>query len=238
MAPLIPNPVGRQTRDAPSLSKREFRIPIGVAVLLGTLLGSGCASTGAVPHPFPTPAPHAKTPRSPDASSAVPESKASNAEPESPIPDPNAGIANPEPRSLNPAAVDGYIIAGTALQLRGTPYRLGGADPENGFDCSGLVQYIYAQYGIAIPHDVRSQYRGTHEIDDDDIQPGDLLFFATEGNDVSHVAIAISSNQFVHSPNSKGVIRVETRKSDYWAPRYLGARRVVGLRTSNPEPPH
>lgn len=212
------------------------RLPLQLTALLLALLAAGCASTGAVPRPFPTPSPHEKTVSSVETPSGVPESEVSNSAPdesESPVPSADTRPPTRDPRRpiLRPqSSFDGYIIAGTALRLRGTPYRLGGADPENGFDCSGLVQYVYSQYGIAVPRDVRSQYRATRKINDDDIEPGDLLFFATEGDDVSHVAIAISSNQFVHSPNSSGVIRVETRKSDYWAPRYLGARRVTESR--------
>lgn len=174
------------------------RLCLQPAGLLLAVLATGCASTGAVPHPFPTPSPPA-----PDSPQSVPDLR---------------------------FPLDGYLIAGAALQLRGTPYRLGGADPRNGFDCSGLVQYVYSQHGIAVPRDVRSQYLATQKIDDDDIQPGDLLFFATEGPQVSHVAIAISSDQFVHAPTTNGVIRVEMRKSDYWSPKYLGARRVGALR--------
>jgi cell wall-associated NlpC family hydrolase len=104
---------------------------------------------------------------------------------------------------------------------------LGGTEPEGGFDCSGLVHYVFAQYGVAVPRDVRSQYQVGWKIRDDDIQPGDLLFFETEGSGASHVAIAISSRQFVHAPNSRGVVRVEMLTSDYWSSRYLGGRRII-----------
>lgn len=117
------------------------------------------------------------------------------------------------------------------MQFLGTPYRLGGTDPVEGFDCSGLVQYVYAYYGIAVPRDVRSQYlAGLKEVDE--ILPGDLLFFATEQRDASHVALAINSRQFVHAPNSRGVVRVENLSSGYWNKRYLGARRVLDGRVT------
>ena len=200
------------------------RISLVLIMLLVGVFAAGCASTGAVPRPFPTPSPHdtgSRTPESPTAESAVPRRDS---------PNPDTGIESSNRESPAPIPrFDGYRVAGTALQLRGTSYRLGGADPEDGFDCSGLVQYVYARYGIAVPRDVRSQYHATRKVEDGNIQPGDLLFFATEGHDASHVAIAISANQFVHAPNSKGIVRVETLRSGYWAPRYIEAHRVVTI---------
>jgi cell wall-associated NlpC family hydrolase len=188
-------------------------------VALSGACGVGCASTGAVPHPFPTPTPKAATPAPrPVAASADPEPAVAAAEP---------GL--PEGLPMSPA-IDGFLVAGRALQFRGTPYRLGGADPQDGFDCSGLVQYVYQEYGIAVPRDVRSQWQAGRKIRSDQIEPGDLLFFSTEGHDASHVAIAISSRQFVHAPNSNGVVRVEMLTSGYWSARYLGARRFIDVR--------
>ena len=69
--------------------------------------------------------------------------------PSRPAPAPPRG-----PRS----AIDGYALVGTALALRGTPYRDGGTDPS-GFDCSGFTQYVFAQHGVALPREVRDQFR-------------------------------------------------------------------------------
>ena len=118
--------------------------------------------------------------------------------------------------------------------IRGVPYRLGGSDP-NGFDCSGLVQYVFAQYGIAVPRIVEEQWEIGRKVKAEHVQPGDLLFFNTKGrgNDASHVAIAIGGDSFVHAPNSTGVVRVETLWSSYWGSRYIGARRITASATSN-----
>jgi cell wall-associated NlpC family hydrolase len=167
------------------------------AIVLAAVWAAACASTGGVPRPFPTPGPRPPA--------AAP-----------PAPSPAAG-----------GPVDGFVVAGTALQYRGTPYRFGGADPAAGFDCSGLVQYVYAQHGVAVPRDVQEQYHTGSRVRPQDVQPGDLLFFATEGRDASHVAIAISSRQFVHAPSSNGVVRVEALNAGYWSARYLGARRLL-----------
>jgi cell wall-associated NlpC family hydrolase len=121
--------------------------------------------------------------------------------------------------------MDGYALAGTALGLRGIPYRNGGSDP-NGFDCSGFTQYVFAQYGIALPREVREQFRVGKAVKADDLAAGDIIFFATTDPGPSHVGIAIGGDEFVHAPSSTGVVRVEHLSSSYWSPRYLGARRI------------
>ena len=129
-------------------------------------------------------------------------------------------------RGAGPGAVDGYALVGTALGLRGAPYRNGGTDP-NGFDCSGFIQYVFSQYGLSLPREVREQYRVGKSVKAEDLAPGDILFFTTTAPGPSHVAIAIGGDQFVHAPSSTGVVRVEHLGSSYWSPRYLGARRVT-----------
>jgi len=128
-------------------------------------------------------------------------------------------------RAASGHGFDEYALVGTALSLRGTPYRNGGSDPS-GFDCSGFTQWVFARYGIALPRDVRAQYRAGASIPPEDLAPGDLVFFTTTDPDVSHVAIAIGGDQFIHAPSSTGVVRVEHLSGRYWAERYVGARRV------------
>jgi cell wall-associated NlpC family hydrolase len=113
----------------------------------------------------------------------------------------------------------------TALSLRGVPYRNGGSDPS-GFDCSGLVQYVFAQHGLALPREVREQFVLGREIPSDLVQPGDLLFFATTGTGPSHVGVAIGADEFVHAPSTRGSVRVERFSAGYWADRIVGVRRV------------
>lgn len=120
---------------------------------------------------------------------------------------------------------EGYAIAGTALTFRGVPYRNGGTDPA-GFDCSGLVQYVFAQYGMTLPRDVRNLYREGKSVKRDGLEPGDLVFFSTVSPGASHVGIALGSDQFVHAPSSSGVVRVERLSAEYWARRWVGAKRL------------
>jgi cell wall-associated NlpC family hydrolase len=116
-------------------------------------------------------------------------------------------------------------VVDTALDLRGVEYRFGGSDPA-GFDCSGFTQYVFAQHDVALPREVRDQFRRGSAVKRADVQPGDLLFFSTIAPGATHVAIAVDRNAFVHAPNTTGVVRVESLSSNYWARRFVGARRV------------
>jgi cell wall-associated NlpC family hydrolase len=120
----------------------------------------------------------------------------------------------------------GYGVAGTALSLRGAPYRNGGSDP-GGFDCSGFVKYVFGQNGVAVPRTVTDQYRAGRQVPGPQVEPGDLLFFSTVGPGASHVGIAIGGDEFVHAPSSTGEVRVERMSASYWATRFVGARRVL-----------
>ena len=183
-------------------------LSIGLAALAAC--STACASTGAVPQPFPMP--------------GGPVARAAASEP--PASSHNA------PRTSDPGAaaprtsLDSYALVGTALSLRGTPYVNGGTGPK-GFDCSGFTQFVFAQYGLSLPREVREQYRVGKSVKTQDVAPGDILFFSTTDPGPSHVAIAIGGDQFVHAPSSTGVVRVEQLSSSYWSPRYLGARRLA-----------
>ena len=122
--------------------------------------------------------------------------------------------------------MDPYAVTGTALALRGTPYRDGGGDPRGGFDCSGFTQYVFSQHGLRLPREVREQFRSGTTVRPEEVAAGDLLFFTTTGPGPTHVAIAIGGDEFVHAPSSTGVVRVERLSSSYWSQRFLEARRV------------
>jgi len=125
----------------------------------------------------------------------------------------------------SPLKPDTYAITGTALSLRGAPYRNGGADPT-GFDCSGFTQFVFAQHGVTIPRAVVEQFKAGKSVGADDLEPGDLIFFTTTAPGASHVAIALGGNEFIHAPSSTGVVRVERLSSSYWSQRFIGARRL------------
>jgi cell wall-associated NlpC family hydrolase len=112
----------------------------------------------------------------------------------------------------------------TATDLLGTPYRNGGSTVE-GFDCSGFVQYVFAQHGVRVPRTVKRQAEVGSRVRD--AEAGDLVFFQTEGNGPTHVGIALGPDRFIHAPSSRGVVRVEPFAAPYWSSRFLEARRVA-----------
>jgi cell wall-associated NlpC family hydrolase len=196
-----------------------------IAMITGTL--AGCASSGVVytPQPFPLPGGKGGTvaiPAPADPSAAPPVA----ANPPAPVATtpPMPGKTSPIPSAHGHA--DGYALSGTALSLRGAPYRNGGVDPVAGFDCSGFVKYVYAQHGVNMPREVREQFRIGKNVDRDQLEPGDLVFFSTVSPGASHVGIMIGGDQFVHAPSEKGVVRVESLTQPYWSTRYIGAKRV------------
>ena len=184
----------------------------GVVLVVLAVLATGCAAKGtaATPRPFPG----ASLPPRRAPLPGVPPRSGVPAEPDS------AGI------TVQPAVIS------LALALRGTPYLNGGSDPT-GFDCSGFVQWVFAQQGLARPREVKQQYRVGREIDSDDVRAGDLVFFETVSPGASHVGIALGGGEFVHAPSSRGVVRVERYASGYWADRWVGARRVVTAEPSS-----
>ena len=124
-------------------------------------------------------------------------------------------------------AAVGYGITGTALSLRGAPYRDGGADPS-GFDCSGFVRYVFGENGVQVPRTVGELWRAGRGVPaGTQLAPGDLVFFSTVSPGASHVGIAIGGDEFVHAPSHTGQVRVERFSAPYWATRFVGARRVL-----------
>jgi cell wall-associated NlpC family hydrolase len=113
----------------------------------------------------------------------------------------------------------------------GTAYRLGGTTTE-GFDCSGLIQYAYAQHGISLPRVSSEQARAGEKVDRtlSALQPGDILTFSTAGGPVTHVGLYVGDGRFIHSA-SRGVQLSLLSPNDpygkWWYSRWVGARRVV-----------
>lgn len=116
-------------------------------------------------------------------------------------------------------------VAETALELQGTPYRNGGTE-VSGFDCSGLVQYVFAQHGVALPRSVREQFQAGLAVERTALVPGDLVFFTTTARGATHVGIVVADDTFVHAPSERGTVRIERLSADYWTRRYVGARRI------------
>ena len=107
-----------------------------------------------------------------------------------------------------------------ANRLTGIPYVWGGASPRSGFDCSGLVQYVYGKLGISLPHYTVSQYRHGRSVSRSSLRPGDLVFFYGLG----HVGIYAGRGKYIHAPGSGSAVRWASLAS---TPSYYGARRIV-----------
>ena len=125
-----------------------------------------------------------------------------------------------------PVPGGGPAIVTQARAYTGTAYRSGGTSP-GGFDCSGFVQYLYGQAGVALPRTAESQFEVGRDLRTRDISAGDLVFFRTDGRRVSHVGIATGDGGFIHAPNARSQVRVDRLDAPYWSDRFAGARRLV-----------
>ena len=115
-----------------------------------------------------------------------------------------------------------------AFSLIGTPYRYDGSDKNGGFDCSGMVQYVYQQaLQTKLPRTARDIAASAHEISRKNLKSGDLVFFNTGGGKYSHVGIYLGSDEFLHAPSSNGTIRVARMDNPYFASRFTEARTFM-----------
>jgi peptidoglycan DL-endopeptidase CwlO len=116
-------------------------------------------------------------------------------------------------------------VVGIAMQYLGVPYVWGGASPS-GFDCSGLVMYVFAQVGISLPHYTVAQfsYPDSVAVPRSELQPGDLVFFAGLG----HVGIYVGNGQFIHAPHTGDVVRISSLGEGWYSSEYDGAKRILG----------
>jgi cell wall-associated NlpC family hydrolase len=159
---------------------------------------TGCAVRGGTPRPFPTPGD-----RRPPAATTI-----------GALPD--------------DASESAHALLDTALGLVGSPYHRGGLTPETGFDCSGFVAWVFGQHGRVLPRTVIAQFGSGGEVRGRALpHAADLVFFDVDRAGPSHVGIALGDGRFVHAPNARGAVRVESLSAPYWAHRYVGARRIL-----------
>ena len=137
-----------------------------------------------------------------------------------PLPD-GVGIsaATPEGSTVAPPNVHGGVV-GIAMRYLGVPYVWGGSTPR-GFDCSGLVSYVFAQIGVSLPHSSYSQFGMGTAVSISELQPGDLVFFTG----ASHVGIYIGGGQFIHAPHTGDVVKISSL-SGYYSSNFAGGRRI------------
>ena len=138
--------------------------------------------------------------------------------------------STPELAVVNPVQIDATLreeAVARAMLAVNVPYSYGGNTLEGGFDCSGLVQYVFSGFaGRALPRSTAQWARASLPRDVGQLQRGDLVFFNTSGASFSHMGIYIGNRQFIHAPSSGGVGRTDRIDSSYFAPRFDGGRTV------------
>jgi len=116
----------------------------------------------------------------------------------------------------------------TARRFLGTPYRWGGEDVGNGFDCSGLTMVSYRLNGLNLPRNSRSQFQSGRWVAKKNLQPGDLVFFATKGGKrVTHVGMYVGKDRFIHAPRTGQTVRIELLSNRFFAKAYVGGRSYL-----------
>ena len=121
---------------------------------------------------------------------------------------------------------EGISIA--AIGLVDVPYRYGGNTPKGGFDCSGLIMYVYNKSaGIKLPRTIQQMSTQGIGIESGPPAPGDLVFFNTTGEKYSHAGIYVGQGRFVHAPSAGGTVRLDYITSPYWAAKFTEARRIT-----------
>jgi cell wall-associated NlpC family hydrolase len=141
----------------------------------------------------------------------------------------DSALANEPARAPENAVGTANDVLFRAMALVGTPYRWGGNTPNGGFDCSGLVAYIYRNAAnINLPHSSRdmASVSGAKIKRMDDLVSGDLVFFGSSGG-ISHVGVYVGKGRFVHAPNSGGTVRLDDIDGPYWRDHFEYGKRLL-----------
>lgn len=123
-------------------------------------------------------------------------------------------------------------MLGTADRQVGVPYRWGGTTPAGGFDCSGFIQYVFRRHAVELPRTSRQQVQVGRPVPGvrRTLRPGDLMFFASEGGRIDHVAIYAGGSRILHATASGGAVRYDdlsTARGRWFAKRHVASRRVL-----------
>jgi len=133
-----------------------------------------------------------------------------------------SAVSVPAPIAERPTeSAHGQTVVALAKQHVGAPYRWGGSSPS-GFDCSGLVRYVYAQVGIALPHNAAQQYRLGLPVAREDLEPGDLVFF----DRLRHNGIYVGDGRFIHARQTGRRVAIASLDDEWYASHFVGGRRL------------
>ncbi|MEF2146471.1 MAG: C40 family peptidase [Desulfovibrionaceae bacterium] len=145
-------------------------------------------------------------------------------------------VTPPPPNSIAPASHGSSnahqqrrasTVVDTALSQLGRPYKWGGDYPAEGFDCSGLVYWAFAQHGVRLPRPSWEQFRVGRPVHREELRPGDLVFFKISRNASYHVGIYTGRGRFVHSPKAGSRVSESSLADDFWNRHYVLGRRVA-----------
>jgi cell wall-associated NlpC family hydrolase len=137
-----------------------------------------------------------------------------------PLEAPSAVKPTPARRLASAKFVFGLRVVRYAKRFLGTPYVYGGSSPH-GFDCSGFVRYVYAHFGLTLPHSSYAQFSEGRRVRRGALRPGDLVFF----DSVGHVGIYVGNGRFIHAPHTGLRVRIQTL-AGWYGTRFSGARRL------------
>jgi len=142
-----------------------------------------------------------------------------------PPPRPRGPSGPTRPPGSTPATGADQDAVSLARAQLGKPYQWGAQGPDR-FDCSGLVCHVYGKLGVSMPRVSREQARTGREVARNALRPGDLVFFATDGQGINHVGIYIGHSEFIHAPRRHVPVKTDSLNNAYWSRRYRTARRV------------
>ena len=133
-----------------------------------------------------------------------------------------------ETDAVNPLPVKLQELLLRAISLIGVKYKFGGNSAQTGFDCSGFVSHVFeASLAIKLPRSSYAMGRLGTKVDNDDLRPGDLVFYNTLHRTFSHVGIYLGEGRFVHAPSRGKSVEIVDMYDSYWKRRFNGARRLV-----------
>jgi cell wall-associated NlpC family hydrolase len=138
-----------------------------------------------------------------------------------PLPQPLPVVKKAPTRTTQFHLPFGKRVVSYAKKFVGTRYVYGGSSPRSGFDCSGLVRYVYGHFGVTLPHSSYAQFSLGKRVSRGSLRPGDLVFF----DGLGHVGMYVGNGRFIHAPHTGTRVRVETL-AGWYSSRFSGARRL------------
>jgi len=137
-----------------------------------------------------------------------------------------SGAYSPAAQATSSFSIFGKEVVHSARQHLGLPYIWGGEDPNRGFDCSGLIKFTFQEFDVNLPHRADLQFKYGEQVARTNLEPGDVVFFATGGYPIGHVGIYVGEGQFIHAPRRGKPVQVDTIEKGYYSSRFVGARRI------------